>query len=86
MALTDTEHKRLQDLQDEMITLVGGTDTDQAAAAFSKIVRVCRSVLSREASDRKMREDAQKLRASRESREQRKNGNGNNRPTTGVNP
>ncbi len=78
MALTDTEHKRFQDLQDEMIGLVEKTDTDQAAAAFGKVARVCKNVLAREAETRTNKDAGAKLKSSRQARETRKNGAGGN--------
>lgn len=75
MALTDTEHQRFQTLQDEMIGLVENTDSDQAAAAFGKIARVCKNVLAREAETRTNKEVATKLKSSRAARDARKNGN-----------
>lgn len=72
MALTDQEHGRFQTLRDEMIGLVDSTDSDQAAAAFGKIARVCREVLSREASARQRKEDAEKLKEARKAREARR--------------
>lgn len=84
MALTDNEHNRFQTLQDEMITLVENTDTDQAAAAFGKIVRVCKNVLSREAATRTNKDVAVKLKTSRGAREARRNGNGGGNANTGT--
>jgi hypothetical protein len=81
MALTDQEHDRFKTLRDEMIGLVDSTDSDPAAAAYGKIARVCREVLSREASARQRKEDADKLKEARKSREARRtngiNGTGN---------
>ena len=79
MALTDQEHTRLQTLRDEMIGLVGSTDSDPAAAAYGKIARVCREVLSREASARQKKEDADKLKEARKNRETRRGANGGSR-------
>lgn len=82
MALTDVEHKRFTDLQEEMITLVESTDTDQAASAFGKIVRVCKNVLAREAETRTNKDVGSKLKSSRQAREARKNSaNGSGRAT-----
>lgn len=77
MALTDTEHQRFTTLQEEMIGLVETTDTDQAAAAFGRIVRVCKNVLAREAATRTNKDVSVKLKTSRATREARRNGSGN---------
>lgn len=82
MALTDGEHTRFTELQEEMIGLVETTETDQAASAFGKIARVCKNVLSREAATRTNKEVATKLKTSRGARESRKNTNGNGRGNT----
>ena len=82
MALTDTEHGRFQTLQDEMIGLVENTDTDQAAAAFGKIARVCKNVLAREAATRTNKDVAVKLKSSRGAREARRNAGSNGNTAT----
>jgi hypothetical protein len=81
MALNDQEHQRFQTLRDEMIGLVDSTESDPAAAAYGKIARVCREVLSREASSRQKKEDAEKLKEARKAREARRLSNGGNRAT-----
>lgn len=85
MALTDEEHKRFQDLQDEMIGLVETTETDQAAAAFGKIARVSKNVLAREAETRTNKDVSTKVKAARQAREARRNSNGNGRGNGNTN-
>jgi len=80
MALTDQEHQRFQTLQDEMLTLVETTDSDQAASAYSRIVRVCKHVLAREAETRTNKEVGTRLKTSRQTREQRRNGSNGRSP------
>ncbi len=82
MALTDVEHQRFQTLQDEMIGLVETTESDQAATAFGKVVRVCKNVLAREAETRTNKDGGARLKSARQARDARRpNGNGGNRAT-----
>ncbi len=78
MALTDTEHQRLETLQTEAIGFVeNATTSPSAAAAFGQIARICRNVLSREAEKRTRSEFDTKLKSAREKRKtQKSNGAG----------
>ena len=73
MALTDTEHQRIETLQTEATSFVENPITSPSAAAFfGRVADICTMTLSREAEKRKRTEMRANVKAAREKRKTQK--------------